>query len=564
MAIIGEYLKEYAAGGGEVGYFDRAGKQVVEVYDAAGKVTYSGPPTLEHGDGGGGGDGDDGGAAAAAAAAAAASCDLDHGPDDHHSHPHPHTTAQAHTHTPFGSGAVVAKVGGGSAAAELSQQQQQPQLIHGTVVHCASRKDMHILEDHVVAVDSAGKIIFVCPQAEAQSKVAASGAALANAKTTRLLRGQLLMPGMVDAHIHAPQYAFTGTGYDMPLLDWLNTYTFPVESKFSDEEFAKQIYTKVVNRLVSNGTTTACYFGTIHRPATELLAGIVVESGQRAYVGKVCMDCNSPDYYIEGSAAESAADTEAFVKATLALGSSRVNPVITPRFVPTCSGELLGKLGGLAKQYDVPVQSHLSENLAEIEWVKSLFPDRKTYTDVYDHYGLLTNKTVMAHCIYLSDDEIETIKARGTGIAHCPTSNFNLTSGILNAVKLLDMGVKVGLGTDVSGGHSPSILTAARDAITASKVLCLQKENTEQLDYKDALFLATLGGSQALGLDAEIGNFEPGKCFDALVVDPSARDSNFDVFAADSVEDVVSKFVYLGDDRNIIKVFVDGELIHSK
>jgi guanine deaminase len=238
------------------------------------------------------------------------------------------------------------------------------------------------------------------------------------------------------------------------------------------------------------------------------------------------MDCNSPDYYREETA-ESLSETAAFVESTLNLGSSLVTPIITPRFAPTCSGELLSGLGKLAAEKNLPIQSHLSENKDEIEWVKSLFPDRSSYTDVYDHYGLLTPKTVMAHCIHLSDAEIETIKCRGTGVAHCPTSNINLNSGFLNLEALMARGVKVGLGTDVSGGHSPSMLCAARDAITVSKVLHVGGETKTELDYKGAFFLATLGGSQALGLDKAIGNFQPGKRFDALVVDPSANGEFF-------------------------------------
>eukprot|EP00041_Stephanoeca_diplocostata_P006126 m.76580 g.76580 ORF g.76580 m.76580 type:complete len:305 (+) comp16185_c0_seq2:8-922(+) len=273
---------------------------------------------------------------------------------------------------------------------------------------------------------------------------------------------------------------------------------------------------------------------------------------------QVCMDRNAPDYYIEGTD-ESIQDTERFIQAVQAhRAAHRITPCITPRFVPTCSYTAMQRLGALARKYHVPVQSHLSESKAECDWVAQLHPQHSSYTEVYDACGLLTDKTVMAHCIHLSDKELHLLRDRGTGIAHCANSNFSLTSGVLRIRHCIEQGVKVGLGTDVAGGYAPSMLDAARQAITASQVVNINDPSVAPLSYREALSLATLGSSQALGLDDKVGSFEVGKLFDAIVVDPLAQESVMDVNAEDSFEEVLSKFVFLGDDRNIASVFVNG------
>ncbi|XP_010218460.1 PREDICTED: guanine deaminase [Tinamus guttatus] len=369
------------------------------------------------------------------------------------------------------------------------------------------------------------------------------------------------MPGLVDTHIHAPQYSFAGTRVDLPLLQWLTTYTFPTEAKFKDNDFAEEVYTRVVRRTLKNGTTTACYFATIHTDTSLLLAEIIDKFGQRAFVGKVCMDLNDSVPQYKETTADSIQETERFVKELLGKKYPRVQPIVTPRFAPSCTEDLLQALGNLAETHDLHVQSHISENEEELKIVKNLFPAYQNYTDVYDRNKLLTSKTVMAHACYLSEEELKLFNLRGASISHCPCSNSSLCSGILNVQKVLKHNVKLGLGTDVAGGYSASMLDAIRKTMMASNALLLNKVNERGLTLEEAFRLATLGGSQVLGLENVIGNFEVGKEFDALLVNTKASDSPFDLFSSDAFEDTLQKFLYLGDDRNISEVYVSGKQV---
>uniref|UniRef100_A0A2K5IV09 Amidohydrolase-related domain-containing protein n=2 Tax=Colobus angolensis palliatus TaxID=336983 RepID=A0A2K5IV09_COLAP len=340
---------------------------------------------------------------------------------------------------------------------------------------------------------------------------------------------EFFMPGLVDTHIHASQYSFSGSNVDLPLLEWLTKYTFPAEHRFQNIDFAEEVYTRVVRRTLKNGTTTACYFGTLHTDSSLLLAEITDKFGQRAFVGKVCMDLNDtfPEY--KETTEESIKETERFVS------------------------EMLQK------------NSHISETRDEVEAVKNLHPNYKNYTDVYDKNNLLTTKTVMAHGCYLSAEELNVFHERGASIAHCPNSNLSLSSGFLNVLEVLKHEVKIGLGTDVAGGYSYSMLDAIRRAVMVSNILLINKVNEKSLTLKEVFRLATLGGSQALGLDGEIGNFEVGKEFDALLINPKASDSPIDLFYGDFLGDiseaVIQKFLYLGDDRNIEEVYVGGKQV---
>ncbi|XP_032297138.1 guanine deaminase isoform X1 [Coturnix japonica] len=369
------------------------------------------------------------------------------------------------------------------------------------------------------------------------------------------------MPGLVDTHIHAPQYLFAGTRVDLPLLQWLTTYTFPTEAKYKESDFAEEVYTRVVRRTLKNGTTTACYFATIYTDTSLLLADIIDKFGQRAFVGKVCMDMNDAVPLYKETTADSVQETERFVRELLERQYPRVLPIVTPRFGPSCTEDLLRALGDLAQTHDLHVQSHISETEEELKVVENMFPAYQNYTDLYDKNKLLTSKTVMAHACYLSEEELELFNLRGAAVAHCPSSNFSLRSGILNVRKVLKHNVKVGLGTDVAGGYSASMLDAIRKTVIASNALKINKVSETGLTLKEAFQLATLGGSQALGLDDIIGNFEVGKEFDALLINTKASDSPFDLFSTDTFEDCLQKFLYLGDDRNISEVYVAGKQV---
>jgi len=376
-----------------------------------------------------------------------------------------------------------------------------------------------------------------------------------------LSESQFLLPGLIDTHIHAPQFPNAGLALDLTLLDWLEKYTFPTEAGMKNIGKANEVYTRCVRTTLSCGTTTACYFATIHREATVALGKICVKEGQRALIGKVCMDRNSPEDYCETTAA-ALNSTELTAQSILSLNSELVRPVITPRFVPTCSRELMKGLGQLAKKHNLHIQTHLAENLRECDWVAALEPDCSNYTQVYEASDLLGKKTILAHCCHLNDDEVQTIKRNGSGVSHCPNSNFSLKSGVCDVRRLKDAGVKVGLGTDCSGGYSPSMLNSMRHAVMASNTLTFGKPESSHapLSFSDALYLATRGSAKLLDMEADLGGLEEGKLADLLVVDMSAHGAT-QLFGHETKTDLVHKFVFLADDRNIQQVWVNGKKV---
>ena len=383
-----------------------------------------------------------------------------------------------------------------------------------------------------------------------------------------------IIPGFMDSHIHAPQYSFTGTGYDLPLLQWLEKYTFPSETKLSDCALARKVYSDVIDQTLTNGTTTASYYATIDLQATQALVELLYEKGQRALVGKINMDRNSPPTYSESSS-QSLEDTKRFLQFTAQEAQKRkegspnvaeVLPIITPRFVPSCTPELLQELGNLAAEGNLPVQSHISENRDEVEWVKQLHPELKSYAEVYAHYGLLTNKTIMGHGIYLSDEELQLFARLGAGISHCPISNFALRSGVFHVRRAKEAGVKVGLGTDVSGGYSPSMLEVMRQAVIASTAIYFNDPSSAPLSFKEVFHLATLGNAELFDMTDSLGTLHVGKSFDALIIDPQCPDSPFHTydFVANSMEDIFQKFIFLGSAINVRSVFVQGRQVLQK
>ncbi|GCF01258.1 hypothetical protein ZYGM_001270 [Zygosaccharomyces mellis] len=394
------------------------------------------------------------------------------------------------------------------------------------------------------------------------------------------------LPGFVDTHIHASQYPNVGIFGNSTLLDWLQTYTFPLEASLQDLDMAQLVYERIVRRTLANGTTTAAYYTTIDAASTKLMGRICSELGQRALVGKVCMDACSPEYYVESTKESLRSCEEVLNFLQDELNDPKILPVLTPRFAPSCSRELMKGLAAESRSRgSLHIQTHLSENESEVDWVKSLFPECKSYTDVYDSCGLLHNKTILAHCIHLSDEEARTIQKRGSGISHCPISNTSITSGECRVRWLLDQGIDVGLGTDVSGGHTCSILACARQALLVSRHLAM-KEKEEQnkervkLTVAEALYLATLGGSRALDMGESLGSFEVGKQFDTQLVDVESQGSNVDVFPWQhsslpamkltlhtppliAQENLLAKWFFNGDDRNVVRVWVGGKLSHT-
>lgn len=342
----------------------------------------------------------------------------------------------------------------------------------------------------------------------------------------------------------------------------------------ADAKKAEEVYTAVVKRLLANGTTTASYYATLHANSTEILAEIAKVHKQRAFIGRVCMIQNSPDYYRDPSEEASKAADQEVIDYCAKLDPEReyICPIMTPRFAPSCTMEAMKHLGVMCKEHRLPCQTHISENQAEIEWVQSLFPESKSYADVYDTAGLLHDRTILAHAIHLSDEEIALIKERKSGISHCPISNSSISSGLCPVRTLLDNGIHVGLGTDVSGGYASSILDVARHALLVSRLLSfLKKDEKFNLSKNEVLHLATLGGAKVCGLDSKLGNFQVGKKWDAQLIDLKAPQSPIDVLDwylpeddEERLEYLVQKWLFNGDDRNTAKVWVNGIQVVSK
>lgn len=364
----------------------------------------------------------------------------------------------------------------------------------------------------------------------------------------------IILPGLVDLHTHAPQYTYRGLGMDLELLDWLNTHTFPAESKYADVDYAKRAYAKFVSDIRSGATTRLGIFATLHLPATEILMNQLEDSGLVTYVGKVNMDRNCPDYLSEGSPDYA----EKLTRQWLALFDGKYKntyPILTPRFIPTCSDELMRRLEKIRNEADLPVQSHLSENLKEIEWVSQLCPQAKHYGDAYHRFGLFgtDGPVIMAHCVYSEPDEIEMMKQQGVFIAHCPQSNTNLASGIAPARTYLDQGLNMGLGTDMAGGCNASIFRAMADAIQVSKLRWrLVDDQLPPLTAPEAFYLGTKGGGSFFG---KVGSFEPEYELDAVIIDDSAIKH----FESRTIEERVERIIYLADQCSVVGKYVRGE-----
>jgi guanine deaminase len=514
---------------------------------------------------------------------------------------------------------------------------------------------LKLLLDHVVAVDEMGIIRHVSPTQSFCSSCQKStpSCSISEFLTTLVPAAQhvvelcpyeFLCPGLIDLHIHAPQYAFTGTATDRPLLGphgWLETYTFPAERRLAtDPTLAEHVYQSVVQTTLRHGTTTAVYFATLDVEPCQVLVNVAMQHGQRALIGKVCMDRHAPDTYCQ-TTQQNIDETEALIQYIHDRAGQRpqrsrqvpsatrdeptivktrlplILPLVTPRFIPTCTPQLLSALGEIAARYDCHVTSHISESRDEVTFVQYLDAHvdnpltansnnsvvARSDADIFDAHHLLTDQCIMAHGVYLTDSDTDLLRRRGAAIAHCPLSNFFFAGHILPCRQLLQRGNRVGLGTDVAGGYHPSMWHSARTAVVASHALQQQQDQREEptspamgaesdktapatvtaspsatdngndtqvLDYRHAFYLATLGGAEALGLQDHIGTLAVGMEFDAIVlsagnspdrIGSSLPWSPVQVFATDTVSDVFQKICVLGDDRNIAQVYVQGRKV---
>ena len=374
---------------------------------------------------------------------------------------------------------------------------------------------------------------------------------------------KLIIPGMVDLHVHAPQYAFRGMCMDLELKDWLNQYTFPEEEKYTNLDYAKKAYSIFTKALKNSATTRACIFATRHRDATVLLMELMEETGLVSYVGKVNMDREASEALIEESAEASAYNTFGWIN-SVNNKFQNTKPILTPRFIPCCTDELMEELKQIQMTYGIPVQSHLSESPGEIEFVHFLRPNNEFYGDAYNDYDLFGKnddintdvKTVMAHCVWSTEKEVELMKKNGVFVAHCPASNMNLSSGIAPIRKYLDLDLKIGLGSDVAGGQSESIFRAITDSIQVSKMYWRHvNQACKPIVFSEAFFLATKGGGEFFG---KVGSFESDYEFDAIVLDDSCLEHPQELNILQRLE----RAVYLSlDTQGICAKYVNGNQI---
>ncbi len=363
--------------------------------------------------------------------------------------------------------------------------------------------------------------------------------------------GQLIVPGFIDTHVHYPQIGMIAA-YGEQLLEWLETYTFPTERRFSDQVYAEQVAEVFLNELVSCGTTTALVFGTVHPQSVDAFFNKAQARNLRMICGKVLMDRNCPDY-LRDSAESGYRESRDLIKRWH--GKDRLQYAITPRFAPTSSPEQLARAGDLlAENPSVYMHTHLSENKNEIAWVQELYPDSKNYLDVYDRYNLLGNRSVFAHGVHLCDDACQRLADTNSAIAHCPSSNLFLGSGLFPFRKLREQNIKMGFGTDVGAGTSFSMLQTMSDAY---KIQQLQGETMSALQ---AFYRATLGGAIALDMDRSIGNFALGKEADFVVLNPRASTLlNFRADKARNLEEQLFVLAMLGDDRTVSATYIMGQ-----
>ena len=365
---------------------------------------------------------------------------------------------------------------------------------------------------------------------------------------------KLLIPAMNDMHVHAPQVHNQGVAMDLELLPWLQNYTFPEESKYADTAYAERMYRRFLHTQWLFGTMRSVTFGTVHTAGTRILMKLYQEAGMGALVGKVAMNRNCPPALCEDvdAAVEGMEQLIAEFSPLTTHLSPLVRPIITPRFVPSCTPELLKACGELAKKYQLPVQSHLSENTSEIAWVAELEPESKSYGDAYNRYGLFgQTPTIMAHCVWTKGEELDLMKRNGVMVAHCPTSNFNIASGMAPLRTFLDEGLPIGLGSDISGGHDLNMFRMLVYAIQVSKMHYQQNHDKAFLTLPEIFWIATKSAGSFFG---KVGSFEPGYEFDALVIDDAV------LYPAEySLQHRLERFIYVGDDRQIVHRFCRGQ-----
>lgn len=414
------------------------------------------------------------------------------------------------------------------------------QIFHGDIVYSSSPDTLSVFEDSYIAVEGGlvSGIFKALPEQYSGLSVTDFGR-------------RLIIPAFTDMHIHAPQFMQRGTEMDLLLSDWLSRTTFPAEAKFSDTEYAGLVYNALADQMIKNGTFHACVFATIHTESSLLLADILKRRGMHAFVGKVNMDVNSPDFLCE-SVDASLRDTEEFLSAFDR--DSSVRPILTPRFAPTCSAKLLNGLGKLGARYSAGMQTHLVESRWEAAESVRLFPGCSSDAEIYEKAGLLDNgPNVFAHFIFPTDEDIRIARKYDCVTVHCPDATNNIIAGIMPASRVCHSGITVASGTDVGAGSRMSVFSQAASAVRLSKLRDFYEGDGSALSFPNAFYMATRAGGKVFG---DFGSFEDGSVFDALVLD-GLEDCGVELPAGKRLE----RFCYNGDDRNIIAGYMAGNRI---
>ncbi|HED14111.1 MAG TPA: guanine deaminase [Gammaproteobacteria bacterium] len=364
----------------------------------------------------------------------------------------------------------------------------------------------------------------------------------------------LFLPGFVDTHVHYPQIEMIAA-YGNQLLEWLRDYTFPVESKFADAAYARAVARRFLTELLRNGTTTALVFCSVHKASVDAFFQAAGQRNARMIAGKVMMDRNAPEVLLD-NAEDSYTQSRELIQCWHQRG--RFHYAVTPRFAPTSTPQQLTLAARLLTEFpDLYLHTHLSENQAEIEWVKRLFPERTSYLDVYRHYGLVGPRSIFAHGIHLHDSDFALLAHEQSALAHCPTSNLFLGSGLFDLASANQHGIKVGLGTDIGAGTSFSMLQTMAEAYK------IQQLRGATLDPLQAFYLATLGGAKALSLEHKIGNFKLGKEADFIEINPEATPLlRFRSAHCNHLTETLFALAVLGDDRCIAATYLLGQPQH--
>lgn len=445
----------------------------------------------------------------------------------------------------------------------------------GSFFHAPAYGAVELLEDALIEVDVRGRIERVVLPDEPDRAAAVTSHREAG-DLMELPRGTYGLPGFVDLHVHAPQWPQAGVALDEPLDVWLQKRTFPLEARFSDLGFARTVYRDLVRRLLSLGTTTTVYFASNDLRSSIELARICAEEGQRGLVGKVVMDdpTANPEYYRDASTEQALRDTETMLGEVESIGRScpqGVYPVVTPRFIPSCTDDALRGLGALAERYDAYVQSHCDEG----QWEHDFVLARMGVTDAQALYrfGLLRERSIMAHCTFLSEQDGELFARVGAAVAHCPVSNSYFANSVCPVRRLREQGVRMGLATDVSGGFSPSMYDNVRHAVMVSRMLEdgvdarvgreARGTGDARITSAEAFWLATAGGAQALRLAT--GTFAPGNAFDAQFVDTTVAGSELRGFGVfEGPRDVLDRILFLATPQNVRQTWVQGRMVFDR